>query len=276
MTKKLMGIAIVFLLVISFSGVGYADDPLYVIGYKRLRHHVLENGKTMNKMVVGMYYNNGQQDLTDENVIEEIWLYRLDPTEEVLIDLYDVEIFDGIWETYPYYNCYIGCEFENWEKSTYYYRDIHDELEPGNYRIEVKCIDEDILYTDTFSYRGEIDLPAVSSKTIKYRFDNAGNFYCNWEIPKDLFYLDPSFFDVTDWDKHPYARVMLEFYNNGVHTGLAWIRVPYLMSGALIPVSSDLFNNGVFDYDHVEIGIQVRLVDDSTRSYSNYKPIKIK
>ena len=62
MKKKLIGVFIVLLFVVSFSRMGYTDEPQYVIGFKYVQHRTLENGKTINLVAVGMNYS-GTNDL---------------------------------------------------------------------------------------------------------------------------------------------------------------------------------------------------------------------
>jgi hypothetical protein len=266
MKKKLIGIFIVLLFVISFSRMGYTGEPQYVIGFKYVQHRTFENGKTINLVAVGMNYN-GTKDLTDNNVIEELRLYRLIEGNQYPIELTDVLIQDGKRELFPRFNS-LERRWEGWDwgwpTSSYYRATIMEDLIPDSiYIIEAKC-DDGNYYIDNVYFREMPEMPKISSKSFKYEFDEEGNFYWHWDIPKDFFYIGPEFF--KDYSTSPSVRAMIEFYNNGVLTDEVWINIPYLMSGVFIPATS-----GVFDVeaDRIEIGLQLRIQDNTYRSYSN-------
>jgi hypothetical protein len=271
MKKKLIGILIVLFLVISYSGAGYAEDPEYVIGFRYVQHRTLENGKTINLVAVGMN-SNYTNNITDYNVIEGLKLYRLDGENQYPMELIDVVIQDGKHELFPRFNS-LNRQWEGWDwgwhTSSYYIATIVENLIPNTtYRIEVEC-DDGNYYIDTVYFRDIKDMRVVSSKSFKYKFDEEGNFYWHWQIPKDMFYIGPEFHD--DYYTRPSVRAMIEFYNNGTLTDEVWIKIPYLMGGVFVPAAS-----GVFDVeaDRIEIGVQVRIQDNTYRSYSNYKEIK--
>lgn len=268
MKKKLIGILIVLFLVISYSGAGYAEG-LYTIGFRYVQHRTLENGKTINLVAVGMIDSSGT--LTDNNVIEELKLYRLDGANQYPMELIDVVIQDGKNELFPSFKSdtreWVG--WWGWLTSSYYIATIVEDLIPDTvYMIEVTC-DDGNSYFDFVYFRDIKDMPTVSSKSFKYKFDEEGNFYWHWEIPKDMFYIGPEFHN--NYDTRPSVRAMIEFYNNGKLTDEVWINIPYLMSGVFVPVSSGVFS---VEADRIEIGVQLRIQDNTYRWYSNYKEIK--
>jgi len=268
MKKKSIGILIVLFLVISYSGAGYAEGP-YTIGFKYVQHRTLENGKTINLVAVGM--NDSSGNLTDNNVIEELKLYRFDGVNQYPMELIDVVIQDGKHELFPSFNSttrkWVG--WGGWLTSSYYIATIVEDLIPDTvYMIEVTC-DDGNSYFDFVYFRDIKDMPAVSSKSFKYKFDEEGNFYWHWEIPKDMFYIGPEFHN--NYNTRPSVRAMIEFYNNGKLTDEVWINIPYLMSGVFVPVSSQVFD---VEADRIEIGVQLRIQDNTYRWYSNYKEIK--
>jgi len=267
MKKKLIGIVIVLLLVISFSVVGYAAD--YEINYSFIQHRAYENGKSINRLVIAMKYSESNN-VTDENVIENVLLYD-EVGNQVELDNVSIYLYDAI---YPFFNCN-NIEWQNGhlDQSTWYAKDIIGDLIPGDYTIVVEDING-VIHDDNYYFRGEVDLPIVSSKTFKYKFDDDGNLYWNWEVPKGMFYLDPDiFFDTFDQGARPLVRAMIHGYQNDELSNIMWIKLPYLMSGVFVPASWGFLYN---EYDRVEIGIQVQLQDFSTRTYSNMKKIKIK
>jgi len=266
--KKLVGVLVVLFMVISFGGVAHAEDPQYVIGFKYVQQRTFENGKTVNRVAVGMHWNDGSG-MVDANVVEQLWLYRLDDEEnQHPMELTNVVIQDGIREGFPRFSTFDGpWWFPGWSISNYYIADIAEELVPGTtYVIEVKCYGEDgIRYIATVHFGEPANLPIVSSKSFKYEFDEDGNFYFHWDVPKGMFYLGPELLD-----RRPHVRAMLHFYNAGVLTDKIWVKIPYLMSGIFIPADWRIFDT---EADYVEVGVEVRLQDSTYRTYSDYKEL---
>lgn len=267
--KKLVGVLVVLFMVVSFAGVGYAEEELYVLGWQYVQKRTFENGKTVNRVAVAMYWNSGMPvDLVDHNVVEELKLYGPDGEME----LTNVVIQDGIKEILPSFNSpgmfWQGFD-AGWQAKAYYIADIVDELIPGTtYRVEVLC-DDGNLY-DKYVYFGEpVDLPVASSKSFKYEFDADGNFYFHWEIPKGMYYLGPDI--LNDWVRRPQVRTVINFYNNGIITNRVWMKLPYLMSGIFIPATSGIFDT---EADYIDIAVELRLDDNTYRTYSDFRELK--
>jgi len=266
--KFLTGILVVLFMVISFGGLAHAEDPQYVIGFKYVQQRTFENGKTVNRVAVGMHWNDGSG-MVNRNVVEELKLYRLGEYPENPMELTNVVIQDGIQEGYPRFeftNLVSTWWFSGWRASNYYIADIAEELVPGTiYQIEVLC-DDGNYYDATVLFGEPANLPVVSSKSFKYEFDEDGNFYFHWDVPKDMFYLGPELLN-----RRPHVRAMINFYNAGVLTDKIWVKIPYLMSGVFIPVDWGIFDT---EADYIEVGVEVRLNDSTYRTYSDYKELK--
>ena len=72
MWKKILGIAAVLFLVVSFSDVVYAD-PSYIIAFQYIQKRIYENNKSVNRLGLAMG-DTSIHALVPENVIDDIVL----------------------------------------------------------------------------------------------------------------------------------------------------------------------------------------------------------
>ena len=273
MKKKLIGIVIVLLLMISFSGIGYAGP--YKIGFRYVQHRVFENGKDINRLCVSLNYAEGGK--VPDNVIDDVELLKEDSSQ---VQLEDKESIKNVYEKYPAFfspnMSYGGFDWDFGEAS-YYMRDILEELIPDHWYTIIVTYHELGIPTTTYTdekeyyYRGEVYLPVISSKSFKYKFDIDG-LYFQWAVPKEMiFEVDHTLFD--NFQSAPHIRAMIDRYDNSGRVWNLWVVLPYLMNGVFVPASSGIFDG---EFDYIEVGVQVRTRDSSTRTYSNMKKIKIK
>lgn len=271
MGKKLMGIVIILLLMISFSGVSYAD-PNYQIGYHYLQHRVYENGKSVDRLCVSLNDGSGVPLPTNQITNVELFLINENGETEVLLSN-DAIILEENKERYAvFFSPFMawGGFADPWHIISYYSVEVLDGLVPeSTYKIKVTDIDGNIHYIEGY-FRGEKYLPIVSSKTFKYEFDQDRNFYFNWDISKKWFGIDHLLFNNPD--SAPQLRAVLTRYD---HDGRIWmllIKLPYVMGGTFVPGYCDIFDG---DYDRIEISVQMRTADNSNRTVSDSMEIKI-
>jgi hypothetical protein len=273
MGKKLMGIVIVLLLIISFSGVSYAD-PSYQIGYHYLQYRVYENGKSVDRLCVSL--NDGFGVPLPTNQITNVELSLINENHvgstEVLLSN-DAIIEEENKERYTVFfspSMTWGGFADPWHIISYYSVEVLDGLVPARtYVIKVTDSDGDIHEVLRY-FLGEEYLPIVSSQTFKYEFDQDKNFYFNWDISKKWFDIDHLLFNYSG--SAPQLRAVLTRYD---HDGRVWmllIKLPYLMGGTFVPGYCDIFDG---DYDRIEISVQMRTADNSNRTVSDSMKIKI-
>ena len=95
MWKKLLGIAAVLLLAVSFSDVVYADGP-YIIAFQYIQKRIYENNKSVNRLGLAMG-DPTKRALVTENVINDAVLKDEEGNE---VPLGDVSI-ENVLAQYP-------------------------------------------------------------------------------------------------------------------------------------------------------------------------------
>lgn len=231
-------------------------SPSYHIGLRWVQHRVYEDGRVLK--YVGFQLLDESNNYVSEDIVDDVKLF--DP------EGYEVTIKNLEFWTYKlafsHYDGWIGRWFYNPFQRLYEYKgEIDEDFKVGTYRFEVTDINGDV-FEAYFEFRGVIDLPLISSRTIKTRFDRFGNFIARWAVP---YYLNP--------ELETSVRAMIMIYDDDEWIGAQYVLVPTHM-GRLF-VSSEVVDMTKAEGNRFELVIQLRTNNFDSRIYSNPRKLPL-
>jgi hypothetical protein len=133
----------------------------------------------------------------------------------------------------------------------------------GTYKLDI--IFDTFPLTKDFYSTGTVTLPIISSKKLKPKFDKAGNLYAEWPVPIELYLSNPTL--------STSSRIDIEVRQGSNYIGTLITRVPTHMGRVFFP--ANVINTiRSWGGDTYLIRAQMRANDNSTRTLSNWMPLK--
>jgi len=229
----------------------------YQLGWASIQHRVYERKvykrKTRNVLYFEMLYSNYDYP-THGSIV----------TNVRLIDPYDnaVNLSSVNFDEYDY----MGARFDRGTASWNYYdsfpyggfiADILDPLVIGTYRLVVTTNDG-ITHEKPIDFDFLLNLPVISSRTFQIHYDQDGNIYWMWDIPKKLLAIADNY--------STSIRAGIGAYENDDLKLLVWPNVPTHMGCLFLPdyVVQQLIDSG----DEFSFILQVRTNNNNARAYS--------
>ncbi len=254
-TRALNLFLLVLLTIVSTNGgLAYAGD--YSVDWWRVQKRTYEGAKTVNRLAF-VVKNLGDESYPQTDVVQTIILegpggeVTLAPHEFMPYDILNgsLETNSGEWD--------YDSEFR---EDNYWIADFSEDLVAGIYTLTVFDTDGERMENDPAShyFGGVVELPQISSKSFRGFEDAGGNLLWLWDPPADMA-IWSLLYEVD-------VRCMLDIYNGDDYTGMVWINVPSIVSGAYIP--SNVMDLARQKGDNFKLQLQIRNTDNNNRYYT--------
>jgi hypothetical protein len=255
--RKNVILLVTVLLVLGFACQAAAE---YYLSTFILQHRKYENGDDFNRITFAFKDSAGQL-VTDDILFSAI---LKDPTGAQVPILELSQYLDSV--LYGNYDWKQGRWFYPgaFGVDTGYGGKVEGALKKGKYVLE--AVDKNSKqHTGEFYVNGIVNLPLISSKTLKPSFDKSGNLICQWAVPWVLGQKNP------DWDT--FTQAVIYIYEGKTLTGVMYVRVPTYMGRLFVPSSVlDLLRAKGSSF---QLGVNLRTNDQNNRVYSNTIPLTL-
>ena len=244
--KKIIVVAVVLLLSEAFAAE---------VSWMYIQNRKYENGRNINRLAFGLVDEKGHN-LTDESSIVDVKLYE-PGGKPVKLSKYR---FDSDEEIFGIYNA-IKSQWlytDYWQRDSWFRANFSEPLASGTYRLKVATADGSMA-EGGFRFKKIVDLPIISSNSIKFYPDALGNVIWKWDIPDNLGYMI--------FRQETAARASIDIFKNKKNVAYFFVKIPSHMSYVFIP--RNLVEKINSKGDQFGLRIQLESKGKFSRTYSN-------